>query len=799
MPRTIRAFSFSLLALTLAFSAKAQLGSNAIRGTVTDSDKSPVAFVNVFVPELNWGTTGDAGGYFSLRGLEPGMYTLKVSALGYEDREEKVLIDARQVLDLDIVLKENAYNMPGIEITGMRNQTLRKLPGSAARIDSRELSLLAPVSGNEVFRRAPGVHVVDEEGAGLRTNIGIRGLDPDRSRTVLILEDGIPVSLNPYGEPEMYFTPSMDRMAGVEIIKGAGQIAYGPRTIGGVINYLTPDPPQEEEVNLKLQGGQGGYFSGLVSYGNTNGNTGVHVSFLRRQADDMAGLNFTLNDFNAKIKQRLSDKSSVGLKIGVYDETSNSTYIGLTQTMWDAGGQDFVRMAPDDRLRVSRYSVSAVHKYEFNPNTSLRTALYAYSVTRDWRRQDFSFNSDVTNQSGTVWGDPSVPGGAVYMRNSTGNRNRTFHVLGAESKLTHRYEAFGLRNELSTGIRGQLETADEQRINGTFPTALSGDLVNDELRTGRALSAFAENKVWLSDKLSATIGLRGEHYDFEREIFRTQSEDVYITGGNTVSTLIPGAGVNYNLDKNTTLFAGVHRGFAPPRLKDAITAAGVAYELDAELSINYEAGFRSVPLRGITFEATAFMMDFDNQIIPVSESAGGFGAGEVNAGRTMHRGVETAFIVGIGELTDLPFRLDFDANITYVDAFFNADRFIGADDARVNINGNRTPYAPEWLASSALTFEMKNGFGLRFTGTYVSEQFTDEINSVTPTANGRDGRIDAYLVLDGTARYTIAKHNVVLSLSCKNITDERYMVSRRPQGIRAGLPRFITGGVSVKF
>jgi Fe(3+) dicitrate transport protein len=33
----------------------------------------------------------------------------------------------------------------------------------------------------------------------------------------------------------------------------------------------------------------------------------------------------------------------------------------------------------------------------------------------------------------------------------------------------------------------------------------------------------------------------------------------------------------------------------------------------------------------------------------------------------------------------------------------------------------------------------------------------------------------------------------------KNLTDERYIVSRRPQGIRVGLPRFVTAGVDFNF
>jgi outer membrane receptor for Fe3+-dicitrate len=53
----------------------------------------------------------------------------------------------------------------------------------------------------------------------------------------------------------MYYTPSIDRMSSVEIVKGSGSILFGPQTIGGVINYITPDPPQESlfQLNLKLR------------------------------------------------------------------------------------------------------------------------------------------------------------------------------------------------------------------------------------------------------------------------------------------------------------------------------------------------------------------------------------------------------------------------------------------------------------------------------------------------------------------------------------------------------------------
>ncbi|WP_332913406.1 TonB-dependent receptor plug domain-containing protein [Algoriphagus boritolerans] len=198
-----------------------------------------------------------------------------------------------------------------------------KVPGSVSFLDKSEIKSLKPISGNEVLRRMPGVHVVDEEGLGMRVNIGIRGLDPDRSRSVLVLEDGVPVALAPYGEPELYYSPAIDRMAGIEVLKGSGQLLYGPQTIGGVVNYITPNPPQEEEGSVRIQGGQGGFYSGLVNYGNTFGNTGLQVNLLRKGAENVGPTEFKITDFNTKFLFSLNEKSELGLKLGVYNELSN--------------------------------------------------------------------------------------------------------------------------------------------------------------------------------------------------------------------------------------------------------------------------------------------------------------------------------------------------------------------------------------------------------------------------------------------------------------------------------------------
>ncbi|MBK8329789.1 MAG: TonB-dependent receptor plug domain-containing protein [Bacteroidetes bacterium] len=133
----------------------------------------------------------------------------------------------------------NSIEMPQIKIISKRNGLFNTLPGSVGVVNQAEMLQTAPISGNEIFKRITGIHVVEEEGAGLRMNLGIRGLDPDRSRSVLVLEDGVPVALNPYGEPELYYTPLIDRMAGVEVLKGSGQLLLVHKPLG-VLLILSP-------------------------------------------------------------------------------------------------------------------------------------------------------------------------------------------------------------------------------------------------------------------------------------------------------------------------------------------------------------------------------------------------------------------------------------------------------------------------------------------------------------------------------------------------------------------------------
>ncbi|MBA3580686.1 MAG: TonB-dependent receptor [Gemmatimonadaceae bacterium] len=219
--------------------------------------------------------------------------------------------------------------------------------------------------------------------------------------------------------------------------------------------------------------------------------------------------------------------------------------------------------------------------------------------------------------------------------------------------------------------------------------------------------------------------------------------------------------------------------------------------LDAERSLNYELGTRLTPRSFLSLEATAFYLDFTNQIIEPSLSAGS--AADValaNQGATRHRGLEAALSLDIAKALGRPFGLIARVAGTRTTAEFSKDRFLRAGGDTVNVRGNRLPYSPALTASASLTLDHPSGLLLRLDGLHVGEQFADNFETRAGSANGRVGLIPAHRVIDLAARYRLPRvTSLSVSASVKNLRDSKHIASRRPEGIKPGLRRTAFAGL----
>lgn len=680
-----------------------------------------------------------------------------------------------------------------VQVIGSSDDALQKIPGSGAIITAPAVAKAQPLNTGELVRRVSGVRVLEEEGSGLRLNIGVRGLDPTRSRRVLLLEDGVPVAINPYGEPDAYYSTPVERIRAIEVVKGSGSILFGPQSVGGVVNFLTLSAPGEATVTLDAQLGERLHRRGLVRYGDTIGDVRFVAQAMYKGSEGIRDMGFDAVDAFGKVSFPTSQRGEATLKVSVYNEVSNATYVGLTQPMFAADPRQ-PTLAPDDRFDVRRYDVSLVHEHHFSAGTKLRTMLFGYVTDRVWRRQRFDRGQSPDVEYARIAGDPAQLGGAIFFRDASLINDRKYDVLGVEPVLEHRFETMGIRHTLTAGARYLTEGARRRQYFTQAAKSDSGELVRDEQTRTHAFAAYAQDRIAFRDWLLVTPGVRLEHARLARHLGRDGApSDIDVSGDSAVTSVLPGMGIVIGTPKLNG-YAGFFQGFAPPRVAAAISPSGTDRELGAERSYNYEAGVRASPWRWVKAEATFFLMNFENQLVSGS-LAGGDETELVNGGSTRHIGGEASVSLRIGKAARWPFDIDLTGQYTYSRATFTGDPDAPPVPGQVRYVGNLLPYAPQHSASAVLDFDHPVGAGAQIAWTFAGDQFTDDANSVEPDATGRVGLIPAYSTLDLGLRYTHAKTGLTASLTVKNLLDQAVIVSRRPDGIFTGGFRQIIGGI----
>lgn len=792
-PAALTRLSLLLLLLTPAVAAAQHPASLAV--LVADPAGLPVPGATVTIAEAGREARTDQRGLAAFSDLAPGTITLVATCDGFDPiTQHGILIRAGQPASAVVAFLAVRSRATQVDVIGEQDTTIRLIPGAIALIPARDLAAAHAFDATEVLRRVPGLSVREDSGpVGARLNVGLRGLNPDRSRQVLMLEDGLPLALAPYGEPEMYYSPPVERMERIEVVKGSGSILYGPQTIGGVINFVTPDPPRRPVGSAALTLGDRHLSIAQVSAGTTIGRAGVFASGLRKQGDGFRSMGFAITDGTVKATWTFAPAKSLSLKLNAHDERSNSTYLGLTGPQFASSADH--NAVPDDRLDVERLFASLHGRFALGARTVVTTSAFAYRTTRYWRRQDFDRRAVAGRHYLAVDGDPSVSGGAIFLRDSSGSRDRAFDVAGAETRLVTDRAWRGRAVSIEAGARLLHERATDQYLQWTSVTGGSSTLRDDERRPGLGASAFVLGRLALWRTVTLTPGLRFEHYRYTRDIRRTRVNGVptavSITGGDTVAKPLPGIGLAWQATGHTTLFTGVHRGFAPPRVKDAIRGDGASLELDAELSWNYEAGWRWTPRPGLHAEATAFVLDFSNQITPGAAS-GGAVTTLVNGGRTLHRGFEFAAgadMAAAGSRASGPF-----INVRY--AWLPVARFVGG-----RYGGNRLPYAPAHTGHVCFGWRMRDGWSVSADASLTGAQYADNDQTTVATADGTIGTIPRFVVWNVAVerRLTRGRAGVTPFLAVKNAGNLVYVASRAPEGIQPGPFRQANGGVRITF
>lgn len=731
---------------------------------------------------------------------------------------------ALQVLAEDQSKDTKSVEVENVEVRGILPERLESVPGSYYVIDEKALVERRPFSVQEALNNVPGVNVVGENTFGLGVNIGIRGLNPRRTSRTLLMEDGMPLFLAPYGDPAAHYTTPLERVQRIEVVKGSGQILYGPQTVGGMINFVTRPVPTDGQVHGNVQAtlGNNDFTSlyGTIGAGDERG--GLMIDALHKKGDGIRdNHDFEIQEYTAKGQLNLSDRHTLIAKASYFREDSHVSETGLGLVEYN---EDKYQAPTGDRdvFQHERKTFQLQHLFQINQQVKLSTqAYYAESERASFRQINTPGTSAVPGRSEL---DRCGTSATVANSISCGGRwrPRDFEYWGIEPRLDIQHSLFGIESNAVIGFRYHREDIERNQYRGadprfqslsfakTFENVNGGTGHREQIFTNvEAKSYYAQNTFYAGD-WTFTPGLRFEDIRIKTDIRRAEGQpqnNPQSDATNNQSKLLPGFGLTWNGIQNTTVFAGVHKGFAPPRPDRDIFAPGgantaVAVNTKPEESTNWELGFRSNYFKGVTFESTLFHTVFED-IVVAGPTQGSF----INGGESQQSGIEFAGRVDFGRILDTSHNIYISGSYTNL---FTA-KFKKTNTGADIFSGDRLPYAPKHLASINFGYQHPVGLDARIGVDYVSEQQEDvafrdgrpeaidyDGSGVSGVLAGVTGKIPSYALINATVNYRPVGSNLTYFASAYNLGDREYLASR-VDGMVAGRQRQVFAGIRYDF
>jgi Fe(3+) dicitrate transport protein len=408
-----------------------------------------------------------ANGVSRVPDVAMGRYWVIVTAKGFAPSQAEVTVSGPGRLEQRLVL-ELAPIQNSVVVRTLP-QNLHGVPGSTAEVTTEELAALRPVSLKEAIRRMAGFHIVDEDAMGLNLNIGLRGLNPRRSQRTMLLEDGAPIHLAPYGDPSGHYSTPVELVDGIEAIKGSGQILHGPQTVGGVVNFLTAPPPDRLRVNAGAVVGSRDFRSFSGQLGTEIGRVGLLGTLLHRKTDGVRERHsHEVNVAALKSVIRMSTRQSLMLKGTWYEEDSRYSEGGMSEAAFAANplGNPF----NSDRFRLDRKAVQAVHSVGLGEGVTLSTNFYYQGIDRtSYRQIDFPFDTMTAVAATGCVGAARTDYENFAARCGNKIRPRGYDFVGVEPRVSWRGTWLGMRSEGVAGFRAHHESISRRRYNGFTP------------------------------------------------------------------------------------------------------------------------------------------------------------------------------------------------------------------------------------------------------------------------------------------------------------------------------------------
>ncbi len=709
--------------------------------------------------------------------------------------------------------------LPDIKLVGRNTKAdihfLPEIVGTTINAGKKNaLIMMDNIQGNvvtntmrQVMAKVPGIQIWESDPSGIQIGIAARGLSPNRSWEFNTRQNGYDISSDPFGYPEAYYTPQLNSVQRIQVLRGAASLQYGPQ-FGGMVNFIMKDG---SDINKPFQyesqqtAGSFGLFNSYNAIGGETGKTHYYAFWDHRRGDGFrANSGFKVNTGYGSVSWKVNTKLKIGLEITHFNYLSQQPG-GLTDAQFEKDPYQSLRQR--NWFEVD-WNIAAINlDYTISDKSRLNLKTFAMTGAR---------NSIGFMQAPNVADSINNTSSQFSNRRVDVDQYRNF---GAEVRYITDYAIGKIKNSFSTGVRyfrgntsrlqnGKGDTGNEFNLNtiNPYPTDLDFQTTNTAL--------FAENIFRIGKDLAIIPGVRIENIQntADGRVNLTGNSEVKIANQNkTRQFVLAGIGAEYHIGQ-TEIYANYSQAYRPVLFSDLSgnpTTDVIDQNLKDAKGYNIDLGYRGRIKDYLFFDVSGFVLQYNNRIglIAQQNTDGSFYNLRTNVGNSNSKGIEALVEFNPikawapnskwGNITAF-------ASVALIDARYADFKVIarqGNNLVETNIKNNRVENAPRNIYRTGLTYSKK-----KLTATvqysYVSEAYSDANNTKTPTANGVNGLIPSYSVVDMSGTYKFSEQFFVKA-GVNNLFNEKYFTRRAGgypgPGVLSAEPRnfFTTIGVKL--
>jgi len=793
---SLLAFAMWLVILASPALAQAPAADRRIEVTVLDSQGLPIygAQVTATLPVGNLSRTGASSSErFTMEGLTPGVYTVRISASGFQMQTQTVDLTAQSSQTVEVRLKPAGVTEQLVVTPGRTEQRIADVPASINVVTSEQIAQSPAVVADDVLRQVPTFSLFRRTSSIVANptaqGVSLRGIGPSGVSRTLVLLDDIPFN-DPFGGWVYWTRIPMMNSERIEVIDGATSSLYGNYAMGGVINIVTnrstPGTLVFKPQYGNLQTPKMDVFASHVwsKLGLMFDATTLQTDGFKTVAEEERGTidneaNVKYNNFSTKLDYNPTDRVNLFMRVGVFDEERNNGKIGeVNDTNWKYGSGGV-------RLR-------------FSEGSTLEGRLFYDHV-------DFFQNTF------------AVPAATPPRSQSNLSLEKTVptNAVGSMVQWARPFQLGTRTHVVSAGTDYRWIDGDSDELTYVAPTGTPPVVHRVAGGTQRFFGFFAQDLIEVMPKLQLTLSARVDNWsNYDAHNLETTIATGNPTPNNKPSlpeksdtAVSPRVAALYRATDRFSLWGSFSKGFRAPTLKELYSPFRVGQTqtlanetLGPERLTGEEVGATVAATDRVTLRGTFFNNRVNNPVANVTVAQNNVPPTPGCAGAPICRQLQNLGSTNIaGFQTDVSYRISGQFAMTAAYVFEIAKVHESKVDASgTDLTGKYLAQVPKNRVSLGFSYMNPRFLNVAIENQFVGHQYDDDLNTATiftTIPEKREVGLPKYNVFNFTLSRTINR-TVDLFFGVQNLFDVTYYVGTNPTTI--GTPRLVNGGIRLK-